>query len=226
MLVGVVVVVVAAVAPVSLSSSSVNLASSDCRESSAEETDSLSDVVSRDANVSPAVTWAPGTTATRGHLSRHLETGGGVVHGLDRPDHDQVAGDRGVYGLAHAIAPVARAARRQGCGPTGDEKSDDDGGPDDERTPSRSAPAPLRRLSHWTRHPFHRHRPPPNRPPKPPPPKPVVHVFPPVEVMRTVVAVTAPVLLAVPNALTQSPTATADDVVVWVCRQCRRLARS
>ena len=35
--------------------------------------------------------------------------------------------------------------------------------------------------------------------------------------MRTVVAVTAPVLLAVPNALTQSPTATAVDVVVWVC---------
>ena len=34
--------------------------------------------------------------------------------------------------------------------------------------------------------------------------------------MRTVVAVTAPVLLAVPNAVTQSPTATAEDVVVWV----------
>ncbi len=58
--------------------------------------------------------------------------------------------------------------------------------------------------------------PPPNRPPNPPPPNPVVHVLPPVEVMRTVVAVTAPVLLAVPNALTQSPTATADDVVAWV----------
>jgi len=34
--------------------------------------------------------------------------------------------------------------------------------------------------------------------------------------MRTVVAVTAPVLLAEPNALTQSPTATEVDVVVAV----------
>jgi hypothetical protein len=43
-----------------------------------------------------------------------------------------------------------------------------------------------------------------------------VHVLPPVEVIRTVVAVTEPVLLAGPNALTQSPTATAEDVVVCV----------
>jgi hypothetical protein len=34
--------------------------------------------------------------------------------------------------------------------------------------------------------------------------------------MRTVVAVTEPVLLAGPTAVTQSPTATAEDVVVWV----------
>jgi hypothetical protein len=34
--------------------------------------------------------------------------------------------------------------------------------------------------------------------------------------MRTVVAVTAPVLLAAPNALTQSPTASAAEVVVAV----------
>ena len=38
----------------------------------------------------------------------------------------------------------------------------------------------------------------------------------PVEVMRTVVAVMAPVVLAAPNAVTQSCTATADAVVVWV----------
>jgi len=37
-----------------------------------------------------------------------------------------------------------------------------------------------------------------------------------VEVIRTVVAVTAPVLLAGPKALTQSPTASADAVVVSV----------
>ena len=36
------------------------------------------------------------------------------------------------------------------------------------------------------------------------------------EVIRTVVAVTAPVVLAGPNALTQSPTANAVEVVVWV----------
>jgi len=41
-----------------------------------------------------------------------------------------------------------------------------------------------------------------------------VQVFPPVDVIRTVVAVTAPVVLAEPNALTQSPTASAVDVVV------------
>jgi hypothetical protein len=41
--------------------------------------------------------------------------------------------------------------------------------------------------------------------------------LPPVEVIRTVVAVTAPVLLAGPNALTQSPTASADDATVSVC---------
>ncbi len=40
--------------------------------------------------------------------------------------------------------------------------------------------------------------------------------MPPVEVMRTVVAVTAPVLPAVPKALTQSPTARAEDDVVCV----------
>jgi hypothetical protein len=43
-----------------------------------------------------------------------------------------------------------------------------------------------------------------------------VQVFPPVDVIRTVVAVTAPVVLAGPNALTQSPTANAVDVVAWV----------
>jgi hypothetical protein len=43
-----------------------------------------------------------------------------------------------------------------------------------------------------------------------------VQVFPPVDVIRTVVAVTAPVVLAGPNALTQSPTANAVDVVDWV----------
>jgi hypothetical protein len=43
-----------------------------------------------------------------------------------------------------------------------------------------------------------------------------VHVLPPVEVIRTVVAVTAPVVLAGPKALTQSPTASAVEVVVWV----------
>ncbi len=62
---GVVVVVVPVDAlEVWLASSWVNLASADCRESSAEETDSLSDVVSRVANVSPAVTCAPGTAVT------------------------------------------------------------------------------------------------------------------------------------------------------------------
>ena len=40
--------------------------------------------------------------------------------------------------------------------------------------------------------------------------------MPPVDVIRTVVAVTAPVLLAEPNALTQSPTAKAAEVVGWV----------
>jgi hypothetical protein len=50
---------------------------------------------------------------------------------------------------------------------------------------------------------------PPPPPPNPPPPKPAVQVFPPVDVIRTVVAVTAPVVLAGPNALTQSPTAKA-----------------
>jgi hypothetical protein len=44
----------------------------------------------------------------------------------------------------------------------------------------------------------------------------VEHVFPPVDVIRTVVALTAPVLLAAPNALTQSPTARAAEVVVAV----------
>jgi hypothetical protein len=43
-----------------------------------------------------------------------------------------------------------------------------------------------------------------------------VHDLPPVDVIRTVVAVTAPVVLAAPKALTQSPTATAEDVVDWV----------
>src|ERR1039458_2542350 len=58
----------------------------------------------------------------------------------------------------------------------------------------------------------------PDAPPpaKPPPPNPAVQVFPPVDVLRTVVAVTAPVVLAGPNALTQSPTANAVDVVAWV----------
>jgi hypothetical protein len=37
-----------------------------------------------------------------------------------------------------------------------------------------------------------------------------------VDVIRTVVAVTAPVVLAEPNALTQSPTANAVDAVAWV----------
>jgi hypothetical protein len=37
-----------------------------------------------------------------------------------------------------------------------------------------------------------------------------------VDVIRTVVAVTAPVVLAGPNALTQSPTANAVEVVAWV----------
>ena len=41
--------------------------------------------------------------------------------------------------------------------------------------------------------------------------------MPPVEVIRTVDAVTAPVLAVCPNVLTQSPTASADDVVDWVC---------
>ena len=37
-----------------------------------------------------------------------------------------------------------------------------------------------------------------------------------VEVIRTVVAVTAPLVAAEPNALTQSPTARSVDVVDWV----------
>jgi hypothetical protein len=41
-------------------------------------------------------------------------------------------------------------------------------------------------------------------------------VTPPVEVMRTVVAVTEPVLPVEPNALTQSPTARAVAAAVWV----------
>jgi hypothetical protein len=45
----------------------------------------------------------------------------------------------------------------------------------------------------------------------------VVQALPPVEVMRTVVAVTAPVLAICPKALTQSPTAKEDAVVGWVC---------
>ncbi len=44
-----------------------------------------------------------------------------------------------------------------------------------------------------------------------------MQVLPPVDVIRTVVAVTAPVVLAGPNALTQSPTANAVAVVDWVC---------
>jgi hypothetical protein len=43
-----------------------------------------------------------------------------------------------------------------------------------------------------------------------------VQVPPPVEVMRTVLAVTAPLVAAWPNALTQSPTANELDVVDWV----------
>jgi hypothetical protein len=43
-----------------------------------------------------------------------------------------------------------------------------------------------------------------------------VQVLPPVEVMRTVEAVTAPVLLDGPKAVTQSPTASAVDEVDWV----------
>ena len=40
--------------------------------------------------------------------------------------------------------------------------------------------------------------------------------MPPVEVMRTVVAVTAPVVAAGPNALTQSPTARSVAAALWV----------
>ena len=46
-------------------------------------------------------------------------------------------------------------------------------------------------------------------PPPKPPPKPAVQVVAPVEVMRTVVAVTAPLLAVWPKALTQSLTANA-----------------
>jgi hypothetical protein len=45
------------------------------------------------------------------------------------------------------------------------------------------------------------------QPPADPLPKPVVQVLPPVDVIRTVVALTAPVESALPAALTQSPTA-------------------
>jgi hypothetical protein len=43
-----------------------------------------------------------------------------------------------------------------------------------------------------------------------------VQVAPPVDVIRTVLAVTAPLVAAGPSAVTQSPTAKALDVVDWV----------
>ena len=62
-------------------------------------------------------------------------------------------------------------------------------------------------LSHWPPH--HRREDPPN------PPKPPVQVPPPVEVMRTVDAATAPVELFEPDAVTQSPTAKSEDEAPW-----------
>ncbi len=54
------------------------------------------------------------------------------------------------------------------------------------------------------------HRPPPK------PPNPLLQVCPPVEVMRTVRAVTAPVESVEPTAVTQSPTASELAAVDWV----------
>ena len=201
-----------------LSSSSTSLASSALRVDSSEDTDSLSAVVSRVPSVWPAVTCWPGVAVTVVTWPPTWKEAAASLTGSTVPTTVSVVPISARVTRGHAIAGAAAAH----LGPGGhaaaqddDEhhRADQDGAPVAGAAPARAGRV-LGTAAATT-------GPPPaaateEPPPPPPPAKPPVHVPPPVEVIRTVVAVTAPLLAAGPNALTQSPTARAVDVAVCV----------
>ncbi len=111
----------------------------------------------------------PGRRGDRGHLTRHLEGGGGVADRLDVADERQRRPD---VGPCDGGDPVARRAAAD-LGPRRDSTADDEGADDraDHDRPPVAGPAPARRrLRH--RYPRrHRRAPgPPGPPPKKAPP--------------------------------------------------------
>ena len=127
-----------------LFSSSTSLASSALSVDWADETDSLSAVVSSVPSVCPAVTCWPDGRRDRGHLAGDLEGGGGVADRLDVADDGHGLPDVGPGDAWPCGSPApppltaAQAATPPPSTTSSDEGTDEDGAPVAGTAPARA----------------------------------------------------------------------------------------